>query len=275
VSSITFRTTDFTKWGAGQGSNLTNVQVDDNFWFLYELIVALQEEGSGGDGGIASFSVVGASLFVTLTSGAVLGPYPLPVAQWNPRGAWAPTTAYAIQDVVSNGGALYLVIFPHTSGATFNANANDGAGHNFYALLLAEPSAILPAGGAALAVLAKHSATDFDTEWLTLTRNLTLFVAGQPGANELLLYYVAPEAFTLPAGLTNSRAGSTTAAAAAVSYGLFKNGVAIGSVNFAPTTFTFTAAVSFAPGDVLTIVGPTVPDAAQANIGIVLVATLP
>ena len=40
--SITYRTTDFTKWGAGQGANLTNVQVDDNFWFLYELIVALR-----------------------------------------------------------------------------------------------------------------------------------------------------------------------------------------------------------------------------------------
>jgi hypothetical protein len=38
--------------------------------------------------------------------------------------------------VVSYFGSLYLVIFAHTSHASFDAAANDGLGHYFYSLIL-------------------------------------------------------------------------------------------------------------------------------------------
>lgn len=37
----------------------------------------------------------------------------------NDRGAWASTTAYAVKDVVSSGGAWYFCVSAHTSGASF------------------------------------------------------------------------------------------------------------------------------------------------------------
>ena len=38
---------------------------------------------------------------------------------YNIRGAWVTLTAYAVKDVVSSGGAWYLCVVAHTSGATF------------------------------------------------------------------------------------------------------------------------------------------------------------
>jgi hypothetical protein len=55
---------------------------------------------------------------------------------WNPKGEWQPSTVYAVNDVVSYFGSLYLVIFAHTSQSTFDPSANDGLGHNYYALIL-------------------------------------------------------------------------------------------------------------------------------------------
>lgn len=39
------------------------------------------------------------------------------LADWNPRGAWVTATAYALKDVVSQGGSTYICIVAHTSGA--------------------------------------------------------------------------------------------------------------------------------------------------------------
>ena len=40
------------------------------------------------------------------------------------QGAWAATTAYATDDVVSNGGSTYMCIVAHTSGASFSVGSN-------------------------------------------------------------------------------------------------------------------------------------------------------
>ena len=279
VDTVTFRTTDGTRWGTGQNSDLSATQIDINFWTLHEAILGVQTDITSGGAGIDYFSVVGRNLFVTLTDHTVLGPYVLPVAQWNFRGPWEPITIYDVMDVVTENGATYLVIFAHTSQATFNAGANDGSGHDFYGLLLAQPQDELPAGGTVGQVLAKATGSPYNTEWTTLTRNLALYIEGKPTASELLLQYVCPEEMTLPLTLVGSIAIQGTETTAAVSYGLYKNGVAIGSVNFLPSpadaTFTLTEPVQFNPGDVLTIVGPATPDANQANISITLVALLP
>ena len=41
------------------------------------------------------------------------------VTSFNNRGAWTSTTAYAVNDLVSNSGTWYQCVVAHTSGATF------------------------------------------------------------------------------------------------------------------------------------------------------------
>jgi|HubBroStandDraft_6_1064221.scaffolds.fasta_scaffold133714_2 hypothetical protein len=131
-------------WGVGQGSDLNAFQIDSNFWFLWQLILSVQSTIVAG---IDYFSVVGDSFYVHLTDHMTLGPYPLPVAVWTYRGAWQPFTVYYPLDIITSGGATYIVQFQHTSAATFNPNANDGMGHNYYGLLLAAPGSYSPIGG--------------------------------------------------------------------------------------------------------------------------------
>jgi hypothetical protein len=257
-------------------SDLAPDQMDMNFWFLYSAVLALQSAGSGAD--IDYFVVTGNQMFVHLTNHAVLGPYILPTAQWNFRDAWAPVTSYGALDVVSDDGSLYIVIWPHTSQAAFSAVANDGSGHYYYSLLLAQPANMIPAGGIASQRLAKVNSTDFNTLWVSDYRNLGLFIQGQPAASELLLRYSnADTALTLPAGLSRSVAGSGTAAAAPAVFDLAQNGAPIGSITFntdGSVTFSFTGAITLVPGDVLTITAPATPDATLADLSITLQATI-
>jgi hypothetical protein len=223
--------------------------------------------------------VVGNQMFVHMTDHRVLGPYTLPSAQWNPRGAWAPTTAYAAFDVVSNNGSVYLVTTNITSASTFSPFATDGNGHNLYMLLLAEPDNMLPTGGNIANKLVKLSGSPFATEWTPDLVRLVYAIEGQPLANELLPIFVCVDHMFLPAGLTGSIAYSNTPTQTNVQFTIRKNGAAIGSINFfGPSpeeiTATFSAQVNFVPGDVITMNGPAVPDVIQSDISIVLVATL-
>jgi hypothetical protein len=152
-------------WGAGQGSDLNAFQIDSNFWFLWQLILSVQSTIVAG---IDYFSVVGDSFYVHLTDHMTLGPYPLPVAVWTYRGAWQPFTVYYPLDIITSGGATYIVQFQHTSAATFNPNANDGMGHNYYGLLLAAPPSYSPIGGEvgqALVVTIPGGLTTPTTAW--------------------------------------------------------------------------------------------------------------
>src|SRR5262245_16871006 len=101
-----------------------------------------------------------------MTDSTVQGPFPLPVATYNPRGEWQPATGYLINDLVSAGGTLYVVTWNHTSEATFDPGANDGAGHDFYAVFMEAPQSVIPAGGLFRQVLGKLSNTDFDVAWI-------------------------------------------------------------------------------------------------------------
>jgi hypothetical protein len=186
--AVTYRTTG--PWGAGSASDLPAATIDENFWTLVQEIITLTSEISGSVVSIASATVVGNQLTFTLTNSAVLGPYTLPVAQWNWRGPWQPLTTYAIQDVITDNASVYLVIWNHTSAATFNPGANDGLGHNYYALLLTIPGSALPAHGSTNQVLAKINGTDFNTYWATLTLEYLEDVQHSPGpANGDLIQY--------------------------------------------------------------------------------------
>lgn len=278
MSDITFRTSG--PWGGGQGSNLTPNQVDFNFWNLYSAVTALQDHALTNENMIESFSVVGNQLFVTMMNNQVFGPYTLPTAQWNYRGAWTPDTLYKTMDVVTENGSLYLITNgPFTSAASFDAGANAGPGLNYYALLLGAPASAFPSGGTAGQVLAIGTSPS-DLEWKNLTRIVAVFIDGFPEDNQTIFQYIVPEEMTFPAGLTGSEAYVATQPVSNQVYELFQNGSSIGSITFSDTPtpsiiFLFTAAVTFSPGDVLSLVAPSVVDAHMTNISISLVATLP
>lgn len=137
MTDIIFRTAG--PWGSGQGSNLTPVQFDDNNWWFYQHILALEAIETGR--GIDYFEVTGSSLFVHLTDHTIQGPFTLPIALFHPRGLWQPSTSYAYLDLVTFRAAVYLVLINHTSASTtFDPSATDGFGNDLYKLLYENPN---------------------------------------------------------------------------------------------------------------------------------------
>jgi hypothetical protein len=280
MTGLVFRTNDYTRWGTGQGSNLSAAQVDVNFWILYSALTSLQDHALTNENQIDYFSVVGNQLYVTMMNHEVFGPYLLPVAAWNFRGPWTPLTPYSVMDVITHDGAVYLVIFAHTSFGAFIPGANDGAGHNFYGLLLEQPQDELPYDGLAgqvLTVLDAGSPTGTPvTAWENPTRVLALFVVGAPQPSELLLQYVSPEQLTFLVSLVGSAAYCETDPTVEQEYLLYQNTVFVGSINFSPSppgsvTFYMPSQIVLAPGDVLTLNAPVHPDIHMTNISFSLV----
>ena len=171
----TYRTDDLARWGTGQGFNLTPTQVDINFWDLVQRMLA-QEARPDAAAGIDHFEIVGINMFVHMTDDTVLGPYELPVATFRDRGEWAPETDYAKMDTFTINGGLYVVTWDHESELTFDAGANDGAGHDYYQLMIQTPGAALPAGGAVGSLLVKTTATDYAVGWGYTSADVVAFV---------------------------------------------------------------------------------------------------
>jgi hypothetical protein len=132
MSNPTYRTDDVSRWGAGKGSNLTAAQVDLNFYGLATAIATLQANPPQPNN-IASITVNGAYMSVTLADGAVIGPLALPVLQFRWRGIWAALTPYAVLDAFYVSGlGEYTVLEAHTSAATFNGAALGLDGNPLY-----------------------------------------------------------------------------------------------------------------------------------------------
>ena len=276
VSSLTYRTADITRWGGGQGSDLSAVAIDLNFWTLFSAVQALQDHENVNAGiDYISQPVNGNLFYIHLTNHAVLGPFTIPSAQWNPRGEWAATTAYAPYDVVSNNGNLYLVMVTHVSGATFSPSATDGNGNPLYVIILSAPANSLPAGGVAGQKLISLG-TGYASEWQNDKLRMTLFVEGQPQAGELLLMYGVVDNMTLPANLPGSKFYNITTATANAVYTINKNGASVGYITFNGSAIdvTFPTDVTFVYSDLITIVAPATPDATHANISFTFVALL-
>jgi hypothetical protein len=161
--TISYRTPG--SWGAGLGRDLHPAEVDTNFYELKGLIDSIQTALPGTTVSIMDITQTGDNLFVTLTDDSVLGPFKMPILNLVFRGEWVPATAYYVSDVVTFNGSVYLVLFAHTSLATFNPGENDGSGHDYYGIILSTPGGTLPPEGTAGQVLIKSTDTDFDIEW--------------------------------------------------------------------------------------------------------------
>ncbi len=277
MDSIVFRTTDSQRWGTGQGSDLTATQIDINFWVLYTMLLSLQDH-TDTNAGIESITITGTQMFVNLTNHVQLGPFTLPQAQWNFRGPWNAGVQYNINDVFTQGGAVYLVIWPNTSVAPFSQFANDGNGHNWYAPLLAAPPNPLPFDGTRGQRLTFQNSPG-DVIWTTDTRNIAVYLETPPEPLEEVLRYIVPEDMTFPVGLVLSQAGAQRSPTVEQVYEIYQNGANIGSINFmispAYPTFTCPVEINFLPGDVISILAPSIPDMHMTNIAFTLVGLLP
>lgn len=105
------------------------------------------------------------------------------------------------------------------------------------------------------------------------------FNGGLPPANAVLLRYITPRPFNLPAGLPRSQAYLAVApTVAAAVFNVRKNGGSVGSLDFAVganvATFTLATAVAFAPGDRLEIVAPNPANATAADLSFSLVTVI-
>lgn len=148
-----------------KGSPLTITELDDNFHDLDDRVTSIEDSPPEARG-ISEITQSGDSLFVEMTDSTQEGPFTLPAVDLNFRGEWTAATNYLVNDIITANGNVYLVLTAHTSEATFDPNANDGSGGDFYGLLLEMPELSLPLGGGEGYVLAKASSSDFDTQWL-------------------------------------------------------------------------------------------------------------
>jgi hypothetical protein len=149
---LTFRTLG--AWGAGKGANLEASEVDTNFWNLAQAIFDLQASPAVPNG-IATITVSGTQMTITLHDGTVLGPYTLPVLTFRWRGEYAGDAIYAELDVVTvSHGNLWIdpatvrygIFMLNVAGTwgTFEPDEIDGSsGHPVYIQLFGAVDTLL------------------------------------------------------------------------------------------------------------------------------------
>src|SRR5947209_10947459 len=102
--------------------------------------------------------------------------------------------------------------------------------------------------------------------------------AGSPGAGQVIERYIFATPVTFPSGLVGSYGAAGTAATAAASFTIAKNGTAVGTMSFAAgmtgASFTMASATAFTAGDVLTMSAPSPADPTLANLAWTLSGTL-
>lgn len=161
--------------------NRVDVELDDISNSLNETIDALGNVRRS-DGALQNLIVTPESL--SQSTIALIG-------DWVFKGAWAPATAYAVNDVVSVNGATYVCAVAHTSAADFDT---DDAAGNWY--LFANPPGAL--GQILYAAFDGDGNTTSFNVGVTLTdpKQIQVFVDG--GVQDAGLMGVGGTQFTLP-----------------------------------------------------------------------------
>lgn len=127
-------TSDYTGTGAGLGGRLTSAQADNNNWLIKQAIETLQA-ATGKT--IDSCSAVGNQLTITYTD-ATTDIITIPTATWTWRGDFA-AVSYAVNDLFSSSGTIYLVLIAHTGTLPFDAGLHSG-GNDVYQRILDFPA---------------------------------------------------------------------------------------------------------------------------------------
>lgn len=132
-------------WGTGLHRPLHDFEFDGNNWTIAQAIAALEAAIPSAAVGITSITPSGSALLVTYsdstTQSVDISSAVEAVASINLIGPFAGLTVYhKFTDLFTANGALYQVIFDHTSAASFDPGANDGSGHNYYNKVLDFPA---------------------------------------------------------------------------------------------------------------------------------------
>lgn len=102
-------------WGTGKGTNLTNVEVDENFWQLVLRLIAIETNPPTAIG-IANIQVIGSQFKIILDDATEFGPYALPIAQFKYRGDWQnDMTYFPFDNVTVPGFGLFMVLVEHAT----------------------------------------------------------------------------------------------------------------------------------------------------------------
>lgn len=165
--TIRYRTDNPPDWTQWADADLPAEYIDENFFTLAQLYQSIVDNPPEAIS-IDSFEVIGNQLYIHMSDYSTQGPFDMPQVTYSPQGVWQPATLYHVNDLVSFGGVLYVVIFEHTSDATaFDPNDNDGAGHDYYRVFFEAPETAFPAGGNERQVLGKLSDADGDFGWIS------------------------------------------------------------------------------------------------------------
>jgi hypothetical protein len=118
-----------------KGSPLTFAEEDGNFSNLDGRVHSLENLSYSNPIDAVTVSGNQLTFHYTTAAGGGSDTVTLPTAQWNGRGEWAPGVSYAVNDLVSESGNLYLVKVAHLSATSFDSGEQIG-GQNVYQFIL-------------------------------------------------------------------------------------------------------------------------------------------
>lgn len=248
---ILFRTDGV--WGAGKGSRLNKVEVDENFWSLKQAVEALQSTPLQPLQ-IADIQVTGNQMTIVLSDNVTtFGPFTLPTAVLRWRDIWEANTPYLKFDLFTALEGMYLVLQDHTSDPTFDPSATNVNGA-LYRLVFPYPNLY-----------------SFGFYW-----------PGFPGASiedgRAMFAHAFTRSVILPVDLAGSIALLEDAPVAPLSFVIEKDGVSVGTINFAEYesigTFTFADQVQFDPGDRIKVLKPAAIDPVAMDLTVTFNGTL-
>lgn len=255
---LAFRTVDLLRWGDGEGTNLSPLQVDNNFWAIIQRILAI-ESNPIAPNEIDHFTLTGTQLRIYMADATVHGPFVLPVASFAWKGIWSPGLDLVELDiVVVEEVGIFMVLHDHETASEFDASETNSEGP-LYHQLFGVP-------------------TIYD---------IGFFIPGQPGASEEagrpMFTFVATRPFYIEANAPASQVylGLSPIESGGLGAPIQKNGVEIGfwlvDVGDNSGGFVFLSTVSFAIGDRLMFIRPADldPDAEDLSVTIAARRGLP
>lgn len=227
-------------WGSGTGAPLAAAQVDGNFYDLDQRVVNLNTAlATGKRIDTVTYTSTSMTFHFTDSTTQVI---PLPIAVLSYAGAWANSTPYQRNQMVSANNGFYQVLIDHTtpaSPAPFDPAAVDGSGNPLYKLFL---------------------------PLRDVNYDAAIFVPGsiQRAANEAFFVGIANRSMNLASGSADAYAyldvGNNAVGATNIILSIQKNRTEIGTITFAAGgtidagggqlgTINIPAATAFAAGD--------------------------
>lgn len=175
---------------------------------------------------------------------------------------------------VPSGQSTTIYLDSTADGMVSVGGGGGGGGATTFVSLTDAPASYTAQAGKAVNV----KSTEDGLEFVAAPYDLALFVPGLPVAGATIFKHKAGRAFGLPANLVGSQ-GTAVATTAAKAFDVRKNNVTCATISFAVgaslPTFTTSGgtAVSFAAGDVLTIIAPTPQDTTLADVAMTILGT--